>query len=466
MTSAPITSPAPKRTFVDPLDIVWVAVALSTALATSWLTLRSLQMGGSMVLLVCAVGVYIRSRPAGLTIVWLLWLLTPWLRRVFELEEGYSATDALALVPFLATGVIAAIELYRAELSSAARRIIVLAGAGYVVGLPTGLVAPESAAFAALAYGVAVACFAIGYREPQRMESLTLRRALLIGAPLLSMYALAQYFLPLPAWDEQWLVSVEDTLNTVGSPDGDNIRVFSTLNSPGTFAMMLGVAFVCFITLRRFSPLALLGIALTLSALLLTYARSAWLASIVALVAVVLASRGKATGRLAVVAVLLVGGLAAAGGSGTGSAIVGRADTLGSLGSDMSARERQNAPAQIVPQAAANPLGEGLGQAGEASKLSGASELRNSDNGYLSLIYQLGPLGMALVLTAIGMGVRRAWRNIRLGAEPLDLLCFGLVVFFLVGMLAGDLLYGVTGMAFWYVLGVAVQRNEHREVSA
>ena len=48
------------------------------------------------------------------------------------------------------------------------------------------------------------------------------------------------------------------------------------------------------------------------------------------------------------------------------------------------------------------PLGHGLGTAGEASKLSGNTALRAPDNGYLALMYQVGPIGFLLVLAALG----------------------------------------------------------------
>jgi hypothetical protein len=142
---------------------------------------------------------------------------------------------------------------------------------------------------------------------------------------------------------------------------------------------------------------------------------------------------------------------------------VGRASTFGSLNGDVSARARVATPLQVLPSAVTQPAGHGIGSAGEASRLGPSSQLRNTDNGYLSLIYQVGPFGFVLVLGAAMVGLARAAGNLgRYRSDPLDVLVLGMLGFLMVGMLGGDLLYGVTGMIFWYLLGVAVKRSEAR----
>jgi O-antigen ligase len=446
-------------------ELGWWALVAGASVTTAALTMRSPQLGATAALLVLAVGLHQARRPAGLTVVWLTWLLCPWLRRVLALEAPSGAADPLALAPFLVTGCIVAIELARSQLSRFATWVLAVAGAGYLVGVPAGLSAPSATAFALFAYLVAVGCFVIGYREPVHLGPLALRRVLLLATPLLSLYSLRQYIGPLPDWDAAWLSSVEDTLNTVGSPDEGHIRVFGTLNSPGTFAAVLGLAAVCYLAQRRMGPLRLAGLGIVLAALLLTYVRGAWVSVVAGMLAVVLASRGRAGWRVLLVSGLLVVALAALAGrgGGTGQSIVGRADTLGNLNSDESARARVATPQQLLPQAIASPIGHGVGSAGEASKLATTTQLRNTDNGYLSLLFQTGPFGFLLVLGAAVAAGRRAIGNLgRHENDSVDVLVVALLAFLSVGLFAGDLLYGVTGMIFWYVLGVAVGRSEDR----
>lgn len=462
--SAVSVAPPPRPAWPARLvrEAAWLALAAAASVATAFLTLRSPQLGATTALVVLALGLHIASRPAGLTVMWLVWLLGPWLRRVLGLAEDSGGADPLALLPFLVTGGIVAIELYRATLSRFAAGVLLVAAAGYAVGVPAGLGAPTSAAFALFAYLVAVGCFVIGYGERQGMDGLTLRRVLLVAAPPLALYAILQYVGPLMPWDQAWLQSVEGTLVSIGAPEAGHVRVFGTLNSPGTFAAVLGLAAVCFLTDRRLNALKVLGVGLVIAALLLTFVRSAWVSAVAALLVVVVGSRGGASIRVLLIGGAVVVALAIVAGRGqTGQSIVGRAGTLTSLHSDVSARQRVATPQQFLPQALGSPLGTGIGSTGEASRLAAASALRATDNGYLSLIVQVGPFGFLLVIAAIAASVLRAVGNlVRHHSDPVDVLVLGLLGFFAVGMLGGDLMYGVTGMVLWYLLGVGVRRSE------
>ena len=441
-------------------EAAWWLLVLVACVLTARLTLVEPQLGCTLALLILTGGLYIRSRAAGLAAVWAIWLLAPGLRRVFGLVTGYTDADPLALAPFLVTALIAVLELRRARLSRGARRLLAAALAGYVIGIPMGLASPEAMAFALFAYCVAVLAFALGYREPARGAP-SLQQVLLVLAPLLAVYGLWQYF-ALPRWDATWLETVDFV--TTGAPEKDRVRVFATLNSPGTLGMILGLAALGFLTLRRLSPLSLLGLVLVLAGLGLTYVRGAWAALALSAIGATLLSRGRLLPRLLLVVVLLVGGLLfSAARSPTGAAVVDRINTFGSLSQDESSQARVATPLETVPEALARPAGAGLGSAGEPSRLSNQESFRHTDNAYLSLLYQLGPFGFILVMGAIAAGIRRAWRGVRASPLGIDLVVFAMVVFILLAGWTGDLLYGVTGIVFWYLLGVAWRRVDLRE---
>ena len=111
-----------------------------------------------------------------------------------------------------------------------------------------------------------------------------------------------------------------------------------------------------------------------------------------------IASRGPAPalvfGAAAVVAAV---SLALAPVSTTARDVLNRFETIGSLSLDRSADDRQATLSETLPKAVQAPIGHGLGSAGEPSKLTGNTALRAPDNGYLSLIYQVGPIGFLMV---------------------------------------------------------------------
>jgi putative inorganic carbon (HCO3(-)) transporter len=442
-------------------ELSWGLVVVAASVATAWLTMRQLQLGCAVALLTLTVGLYLWDRRAGLACVWLLWLLSPWIRRLFGLAGPYVSADPLAVAPFLATGAVAALELTRARLSPTAKRVLVLAGLGYAVGIPAGIGAPEALGFALFAYLAAVSAFGIGYGEPPGHGRLTLPTLLVTAMPIISVYGLLQYFSPLPQWDAVWLETVGDTLNSIGSPEDGRIRIFATLNAPGTLGLVLGMTALCLLGLRRFNPIHLVSLVLVLAALALTYVRSAWVALIVALLVLLFASRGRAVGRIVVVIGLIaLAVIGLAGRSPAGEAVVGRFNTLGNTSSDTSAQARIATPTELVPQAVAQPLGSGLGSAGEATRLGAGSGLRNTDNAWLSLLVQVGPFGFVLVAAAATIGVRRALRTMRRSHDATDVLVVGLLAFLFVAALTGDTFYGLSGAITWYLLGTAVRRDE------
>lgn len=443
-----------------PSSLLWWVLVLALCVITARATMSSLQLGCAIALFVLSAGAYARSRSAGLWAMFAVWLIVPFVRRVLALDTGNPSADPLSLLPFVVTAALIALELSQGGLSRPAKRLMLIAAAGYLVGAPEGLLAaPTSMAYALVTYTVAIGAFVLGYREPLGERGFTLGRVLAFGLPLIAIYGIRQYFPPLPSWDAAWLRA--NNFVTALSPQSGHPRVFGTLNAPATFAMVAGVAIVALLTSRRLDPLRAGGLVVVVAALALSYVRGAWVGLAAALVALVFAGRGRAMWRVVLLlAVLVISVPVLAAHSPTGSALVSRFDTFGGLSSDTSAQARLATPSQIIPLAVSKPLGVGVGQAGEATKLGAAQTLRYSDNAYLALLYQTGPFGFLLVVSSIVLGAGRAWRNVRRTNGYVDLAVFGSIVMLLVGMLTSDLLYGVTGIMLWYLIGVAVRRDE------
>lgn len=458
-TSAALAVPARPGLGLPTGGLPWWLLVVVASLVTARLTMLSVQLGCTVALVVLVAGLYVANRTAGLAAVWLVWILTPFVRRVFFLSDPIETADPLALAPFLVTAVVVAFELTQVELSRRSRRLLVLVAAGYAIGVPLGVLkSPPAAAFALFAYITAAGCFLIGYRDGDGERRQVLPSVLLVAMPFVALYALRQYYFdPLPEWDAVWLETAD--INSAGSPDGSRVRVWGTLNSPGTFAVVLGVTAAIFVARERMSPERLAGALTVLGALALTYVRSAWLGLVVAILVVLTVTRGAALRRVAPLLLVMVAlGPLVIGGS-VGAALGDRATSIATPGEDESAQERVATPTRLVPSALTLPLGRGVGQAGEATRLAGGG-FRYTDNGYLSLLFQVGPFGFLLVMAAIVAIARTAWRNAWNLPETADVVTLGVLSFMLVTMLAGDQLYGVGGMIFWYVSGFAVRRGE------
>ena len=441
-------------------DLAWVAVVGSLgALLLGWLLTVSIQATCAFVLIVLVIALHQSDRSWGIVAMFAIWFVAPLLRRIFALITGPIANDPLSLAPFLATAAIAAIELSRVHVPSRVRRVLFLAAAGFAIGLPAGLLAgPRAALYAFVAYLAAVAGGVLGFSERGSLHDSNLRRILLFAMPPIAAYAIAQHYLPFPSWDRAWLDATE--FSSIGDVTRqEDIRAFSSLNSPGALAPLLGLSLLCYITVFRHRAITIAGAAVTLVALSVTFVRSAWVSLIVAGLAHVIASRGRSARlMLGAGAVAVAATLALAPVSNTARDVYNRFTSIVNPEADVSATERASSFSQLLPTALEAPLGHGLGTAGEPTKLTGESDLRAPDNGYLSLMYQVGPIGFLLVLAALALSLQAAWNGARDRArgQELRLLLFAILVYLLVQLTSGDSFYGSHGVIIWFVCGQAL----------
>jgi hypothetical protein len=441
-------------------DLLWVLLVGGVgALILGWAMTVSIQSACAFALVVTIVALYQHNERWGLTGLMTLWLLAPLLRRLLALMSGPIGNDPLSLAPFLATGALAALALVQVHVPTKIRVVLLLAAGGFALGLPIGFAAgPRSALYAFVAYAAAVSAGVLGYREAQSSTDSTLRRALVVGMPLIAAYAIAQRYLPMSPWDQNWLDTTHfDSIGT--GRDDHSVRVFGSLNSPGTLGALLCLGLLCYLGKFQHRLLAILGATLIVVALSLTYVRAAQWALVVAALAHVVASRGQSARLvLGTMAVVVAASFALSPVSGAARDAVDRFETITKLGGDRSATDRSTSFSQLAPEAAGTPQGHGLGTAGESTKLTGESELRFPDNGYLALLYQVGPLGFLLVIAALAAITQAAWKVARARGpgQEICLLWFAMMVFIIALLPSGDAFYSLSGVILWFIGGQAL----------
>jgi hypothetical protein len=445
-----------------------LVVGGATALIVAAALTASVQVATAFTLVALVIALHQYNRQWGIIAVFAFWLIAPGLRRVLGLMTGYVDSDPLSLAPFLATSAVAGLELLRFHVPTVIRRVLLVAAGGFALGLPVGLVSgPSSAMYAFIAYLAAVSAAVLGVGERTLARESTLRRVLLYGIPAVAAYAIYQHVFGLPAWDKEWLDATQ--FASIGISEGEPVRSFASLNSPGTLASLLGLSLLMFLTVHRVRWVTAVALVTVCVAISFTFVRSAWLALIVAGVAHVIASRG-ASARVVFgsAALIMLTAVALSPVSPTAHQVVDRFKTVKNLGQDTSASERQATFRDTLPVALRAPIGHGVGSAGEATKLEGESLLRAPDNGYLALMYQVGPVGFLLVVAALGYVLVAAWNGARARApgQDLRLVLFALVVYLLVTLAAGDEFYGSHGVVFWFIAGQVMAYDFRRRAEA
>jgi hypothetical protein len=419
-----------------------------------------LAVAGTLLLLLFAIRM--ESRTAGLATLWIFWLLMPILRRILDLAIEAPASDPLSVLPFVATALLAVMELRENRLGRKARMILTLAALGLLIGVPIGLtIDPAATTFATIAYLAGLSGFVLGWGDEVRPESgSTLMQVLRVALIPIALYGIAQYFYPLTNWDANWVSSAE--LGSIMAPQKDHIRVFGTLNSPFTFAITLSVGIMLGVSMRRrFLPGLVMMLPLIV-ALALTFVRSAWLSLVIGLIVYAAAGKGRAAGKTVAIILVCLAGVVVVGGSNpTTKAFTERITSLGNPNSDVSAKERIETTNRLLPQSIRQPLGAGLGQAGLAANLSESKEagVVNVDDGYLALLYQCGPLAFLLILYAIFASVGCAVTALGRGPpreRPYRAAILAILVMLLVAESSADVLFGLPGVIFWYLAGLSV----------
>jgi hypothetical protein len=444
--------------FPDGLAAFPLLVA-AACLGTAVLTVISLETALAFLIVLLVMAFWALRPDFGIAALWVTWLLIPGVRRVLDTLLVGGEYDPLSIVPFAATAVVAGLELFRRPLSSRPTRLMILALSGLAIGIATGVAHPTALTFGLLAYGAGILAFAIGYREGTRAHGTdTASRALLALLAPLALYGIAQYVMPLPGWDEQW-VRESDLVSMAAPGDLEHVRVFSTLNSPATFGGVLVVALVLTLSRDRLRIGASVAIVAALVALALTYVRMALPALAVGLLVYAAATRWRAAPRLMAFALIVVLATLALGATTrVGGNVIERVSTFSSLSEDRSANERQQTFGETLPVAALTPLGHGIGSAGEPSKLMQTQAFTAGDNGYLALLYQVGPFGFALTVTAIAAAVA-SLKRARPRTDALRKhrqLVLAVISTLLLLAAATDVFYGILGVLLWFYLGHGV----------
>lgn len=440
----------------------WSAVAALTLYVTIALAGgggRTLTVTYPLGCVAVALFAYVRSPATYVGFVFWSWLLTPFLRRVFDLRFGYHPASLLLVGPVLATAVAGFTLLRRAQgLRGTTYVPFLLALFALLYAYTVGLIQQPAVAAtydllnwgAPLLFGFHIA---LEWRRFPRWRGVFTNIALW-GMIVTAAYGLYQFIDP-PAWDRVWVYNAE--MYSVGLPVPFLIRVFSTMNAPASFAVFL--IFAVLIGLPAPQRWKFLALALGLTMLLLTKTRSAWAAFLVGALVLQLRQPLRTLPRqwIALAAVLLLAAPAITH-PRVLKAVSGRAASFSRLEEDRSYRERKQITHYAVQQLERDPAGQGLGQIGSAGKLT-ANGRKGSvtalDSGVLEVFSVMGWMGGALfTLAIVGLlipiaGERRERRDaVTNGAAAA-------VVALLAASFFGNVFNGVAGVMFWSAVGLA-----------
>ncbi|NGM84874.1 hypothetical protein G5B47_20950 [Paenibacillus sp. 7124] len=398
----------------------------------------------------------------------LVWAVAPELRRLADWSEGtYHSVSLLSLAPLLA-GATVAIPVLR-EIHTLKRphmRLMLLfaipLGYATLVGLAKNGVGSVYDLLNYLVPLLLLLYFAVTPFTARDIDKLLGTYANI--AVLVAVYGIIQY-LTVPAWDAFWMQN--SGMNSIGTPHPLEVRVFSTLNSPGPAATFLVFALVPMILEKRWrGAFSWIGVLLVVVCLLTTLVRAAWLLLLVMLLVYIASSSSKGKWKTLIQVVFVALALfwivpKLPGAEG----LTARMETLSSIQEDRSYNDRLNLLGTMIPAIKSNPVGQGIGSVGQSTKLGNSGELGEygiMDNGFIALLLTFGAPGGLLFFIALGAVARQIYGRVA-GTNRLQLygrLALAAWVGAVVGLVSDNGFSGLKAYLIWMLIGLGLGVRE------
>ena len=381
----------------------------------------------------CFFGYQLYKRNESYFLSFTLWIcmLAPLLRRLVDYRTSYQLQSLILLAPLLLT-LLPAIHLRRrlARVAPVIRTGTFLTLGGVIFGAGVGMIKHpgiEVISSTLMWLGPIMLCvFAASIEDREELRRV-LRSTFICGVLLMSAYGIYQ-FVVAPPWDTYWLheVNIGSLSPSFGHPQPYGIRVWSTMNSPGSFALFLSAALIWLATLDGFFPaMANMMGYLTLS---LTLVRSAWMMTIIGILTI-----GLVAGGLLYVSQF--------------PGVTARLNSFHSLKSDRSVEERKAMYRYMTGYILSNPFGDGL--------QSSPGDIHGYliDSTFVELFALQGWIGglcYGAGLTYLLGNMARRLRSDspeKVGAIAVTLACATQAA-------SGDILYRQGGVVLWLFIGV------------
>jgi hypothetical protein len=382
------------------------------------------------------------------------WFLSPMVRRLVDYRCGFKDQNLVLLAPFLVSA-ISGLTLLRERRNTPGSRLIpfYLCMAAILYGFCVGMIrwklaVPDAVSPSEVIYGLFnwLAPLLLGVHLLLRWEMYeehknAIQTTFLWAVLLTGAYALYQYFAP-PVWDTFWLEHMTSDVGaeSFGRPEPFGIRVWSTMNAPGTFATVLVAGLLLLFSAR--SRIKGLAAGAGYSALLLSSVRTAWLSWVLALAFLARGAQGRQIRSLlislALLPVLLSPLLLS---PQVAIAAHDRLESLSHLENDTSFGERSRMYSALLSQSASNPFGIGLSN---RQQIDGYI----LDSGLIQMLFALGWPGlllfiMGLCLALAGQGERNS------NLTEFNLVAKAVQFSLLFALSSGLIFTSVGGVLFW-----------------
>ena len=382
---------------------------------------------------------------------WWLAFLTPFVRRLIDVQSGWVDPSPVLLAPFLVmllTGLTFVQQFPRYLRQDGLPFILSAAGVfyGLLVGLikypPTAVVVPLLNWLAPILFGFHLF---VNWRNYLAYRQ-NLERVFLWGVLVSGAYGVMQYLVA-PEWDRFWLINSKSI--AFGTPEPLGMRVFSTMNSPGPFATVMMAGLLLLFSSQSSLRFAAVGVGYL--SFLLSLVRSSWLGWAVGVLMYIPSLKPRLQMRLIVtILVMAICVIPLVNMQPFSGAIAARLQTFSNTQNDVSYNQRLEGYGQILGEALAEIPGNGLGF------VLANDSLGSNDSGILSMLFNLGWFGTIPYLGGMILLFFSLFRGTEGRSDPFVSAsrAISLGVFAQIGL--GSSTLALSGVVMWSFAGMAL----------
>ena len=411
-----------------------------------------------------AVGVFLYRRYPLLYMgfAWWLWLLAPFVARVIDYRSSFDPLRLVLLSQYLVT--LLTLHTFLKHLPKASRQDglpFVLAFVGVVYGFLVGLINTSPiTAFRGLLDWLPPIPFGfylfINWRDyPEYRQNI--QRVFLWGVLVTGAYGVVQY-LVVPEWDRFWLISTK--LTSFGDPEPFKLRIWSTMPSPGPFAVMMMTGLLLLFTSKEAVRIPAAGAGYL--AFLLTMVRTLWGAWFLGLLILMASLKAHLQMRLIVtILIMAVCVVPLVTIEPFATTITTRLQTFSNLQEDDSAKVRKEIYEKGLNSALTNGLGNGIGNTFIAKE--GKLEPVVIDSGILDMFFTLGWFGAVFYLGGLLLLLYNLFQYSEFRFDPFMAAARAISIACFMTLPGGSTMLAFGGIVLWGFLGIAIAGHKYHQ---
>lgn len=292
-------------------------------------------------------------------------------RRLVDQQAGWDPSNPVLLTPYLCC-LFAGISFFdywwrdRPYKFGSFLVILLCVAYGTLLAILNGRLLGSLVDALKWSVGPLMAVHMLAHRDTLAEIRRIVEPCLIWACAAMAVYGIAQFVNPAP-WDASWMRDVTQLgLDSIGQPEPFRVRVFSTMNSPGSFGIFLSAGIL--VALKQRLSVAVSTTTLMMIGLALSQYRSIWAATALALLMVVFSRRASVRpGNL--LALCIVGCMlcSTALAPRISETVVQRASTLTAMKTDASLKSRHY-QYEAIAQKDTLIWGEGLAMNGTSRR--------------------------------------------------------------------------------------------------